>query len=208
VWYIGCHGGKKGVNNILVYSDEGKQVSDALLEADPSYPLQELRGFGFVGDSLYVVNGYKDYSQLLVFGSDGRGGYIFESVYASGQDANSVVHPYDFTFDSSQRCYVSNQDTNVVAGFEAAQVPLAVAPFLEANYPPPDRFLAGTAVASALGALPGVAQPPSDVPTPQGLQVCIMAEEGPKTGPKVVKSVRASRSSRGFSSSRMSPAMP
>lgn len=193
VWYVGCHGGKsKGsVNNILVYSDKGKQCTDALLASDPSHPLEELRGFGFVGELLYVVNGSKDRSELLVFKSDGHGGYAFQGVYASGHDANAVVHPYDFTFDSSQRCYISNQDTNVVAGFKAAKTPLDVAPFLVAKYPHPERFLAGTAVASAVGALPGLAQPPpSDVPTPEGLQVCIMAEEGPKTGPKVVKSVR------------------
>lgn len=71
----------------------------------------------------------------------------------------------------------------MVAGFAGPNDPLPVAPGLPP--PPPDtQYLAGTIVASSIGALPDVSKPPPpDVPTPQGLEVCF-------AGGKVANSVR------------------
>jgi hypothetical protein len=172
VWYVGFHGGPNAVNNLLVYSDDGEQRTGALLKVDSSTPpLLELRGFALAGDSLYVVNGYKDYSQVLVFAPDGEGDYDYQYAFASKENTSSLLHPYDLAFDRQDRCYVSNQDTNVVAGFEGPNDPLPVAPGLPTP-PPGTQYLAGTIVASSVGALPGVPKPsPPDVSTPQGLEV-------------------------------------
>jgi hypothetical protein len=184
VWYVGFHGGPNDVNNILVFSDEGEQRTGALLNVDSSTPpLLELRGFALAGDLLYVVNGYKKYSQVLVFAADGEGNYDYRSEYASKEQTNSMLHPYDLAFDQKGRCYVSNQDTNVVAGFKGANDPVSVA----SGLPPPQpgtRYLEGTIVASSVGALPDVpTPPPPDVPRPQGLEVSF-------DGGKVANSVR------------------
>lgn len=174
MWYISYHGGSDGVNNIQVYHDSGKPHDPPnLLPTGGSNPkLQELRGFAIVSDLLYVVNAYKKYSQVLVYEGDESDGYSFNEVFASKDKVNSILHPYDLTFDNQGYCYISSQDTNVVTGLQGANSPLAVASYLQQTYPPPDEFLAGTIVASSIGALPNVPTPtPPDVPTPQGLQV-------------------------------------
>ena len=174
MWYISFHGGSGSINNILVYHDSGDEHSQPdLLPTGGSNPaLQELRGFALVGNSLYVLNAYKKYSQILIYGSGGNGGYNFTEVFASKDRTNSILHPYDLTFDTQGNCYVSSQDTNVVTGLDEAGSPLAVAPYLQQQYPPPTEFLAGTIVASSVGALPGVRSPaPPNVSAPQGLEV-------------------------------------
>lgn len=189
MWYISFHGGSGGVNNILAYHDSGHQHSQPhLLPKGGSNPaLQELRSFGLVGDLLYVVNAYKKYSQILVYEAGGDGGYSFKEVFASKDTINSILHPYDLTFDPQGDCYVSSQDTNVVTGLEGADSPLQVASYLQQQYPPPDEFLAGTIVASSIGALPGVPTPtPPDVLVPQGLGVSFTDD----TNTRVANSVR------------------
>jgi hypothetical protein len=172
MWYISFHGGSKGINNIRVYHDNGDPHAQPDLLPTGGFPaLQELRGFVIAGNLLYVVNAYKKYSQILVYEADGKAGYHFKEVFADGT-INSILHPYDLTFDPQGHCYVSNQDTNVVTGLQAADNPLPVASYLQQHYSPSDNFLKGTIVASSKGALPGTptAHPP-DVSTPQGLEV-------------------------------------
>jgi hypothetical protein len=174
MWYISFHGGSGGSNNIHVYHDNGQPHNqDKLLPTGGSNPpLQELRGFVLIGDLLYVVNSYKDYSQLLVYQDDASGNYQFSEVFASKETINSILHPYDVTFDPMGNCYLSSQDTNVVTGLKAANYPLPVADYLTQQYPPPDEFFAGTIIASSIGALPNTPMPmPPDVPLPQGLDV-------------------------------------
>ena len=175
MWYISFHGGSKGINNIRVYHDNGNPHSQPdLLPTGGSNPLlQELRGLVIVGNLLYVVNAYIKCSQILVYEADGNAGYHFKEVFAD-DTINSILHPYDLTFDSQGHCYVSNQDTNVVTGLQGANSALPVASYLQRHYSPSDNFLKGTIVASSKGALPGIpTAPPPDVSTPpgQGLEV-------------------------------------
>lgn len=190
MWYISFQGeADGGVNNILVYHDSGEQHSqpNLLPTGGANPPLSELRGFAINDELLYVVNAYKKYSQILVYKTEKDDSYSFAEVLASKETVNSVLHPYDLTFDPQGNCYVSSQDANVVAGLKGKDDPLEVASYLQEQYPPPDEFLAGTIVASATGALPGVpAPPPPDVPTPQGLEVSYTDE----TDTKVANSVR------------------
>jgi hypothetical protein len=166
MFYISYHGGSDGINNIESYDKSGKLQGD-VLEVSASAPLSELRAFAFVNGQLFVVNGYKKYSQLLVYAPGKNGVYTFSSVYASPV-VNSIFHPYDFTFDGAGNCYISNQDTNVVAWLKAANEPNAVAPWLSSTYGA--NFLEGSFVASSDGSLPGT-KAVVNVPLPQGLAV-------------------------------------
>jgi hypothetical protein len=209
MWYITFHGGEPAtpppdtsdavtpVNNIQVFDDGGACVNPALLPTGGANPaLKELRGLAFAGDKLYVINGYKAYSQVLLYQSDGHGGYTFDQVFASGK-VDAMLHPFDLTFDSAGNCYISNQDTNVVAALKGADDPLPVASYLKKQYPPPAKakYLDGTFAASSIGKLPHVPKPhPPDILQPQGLDVAFatpQAGASAKTAqPKVANSVR------------------
>ena len=176
MWYISFHGGEDTgqVNNILAYHDSGKPHDNPnVLPTGGSDPvLRELRGFEVVDDLLYVVNSYKGSSQVISYRAGKSGGYSFKEVFASMDATNSILHPYDLTFDTQGNCYVSSQDSNLVTGLHRANDPLPVASYLRQQYPPPAQFLAGTIVASSIGALPDVPSPtPPDVAAPQGLDV-------------------------------------
>lgn len=189
MWYISFHGGSGGTNNILVYHDSGEPHSqpNLLPTGGSNPPLQELRGFMTAGGALYVVNGYKNYSQVLAYDADAGGGYAFNEIFASKDTIDSVLHPYDLTFDAAGNWYLSSQDTNVVTGLAGANIPLPVASYLQSQFPPPGAFMAGTIVASSVGALPGTpTPPPPDVPAPQGLAVSFTDD----TDTRVANSVR------------------
>ena len=166
--------GAGGVNNILVYHDNGRPHARPHLlptgKDDP--PLQEVRGFAAAGRLLYVVNADESLSQILVYEGDAGDGYRFQKILASMTEVSSLVHPYDLTFDEQGNCYVSSQDTNVVTGLRAGGGVLEVAAHLRQLYPPPHTFLVGTRVASSFGLLPGIQAPhPPDVGVPHGLDV-------------------------------------
>lgn len=173
MWYISFGGGTAGVNNILAYHHDGRpHTKPALLPTGESDPrLTVLRGFAIVGDLLYVVHAYHRASQILIYELGPDGEYHFKTVLAATDTVNALVHPYDLTFDPQGNLYISCQDTNVVTGLEATGSAMAVAACLQQAYPPPAQFLAGTLVASAIGALPGIALAPPDVSAPQGLGV-------------------------------------
>jgi hypothetical protein len=175
MWYISFQGESDGdVNNILVYHDSGKEHSQPnLLPTGGSNPkLDELRGFCIVGDLLYVVNAHKSISQILVYEAGNDGTYTFKEIFASMDSINSILHPYDLTFDASGNCYVSSQDTNVVTGVQPDGTTMDVASYLQQNYGA--GFLAGTVVASSIPFAGGsnTALPPV-VKTPQGLEASL-----------------------------------
>jgi len=174
MWYISFHGGSPGINNIQVYHDNGKPHSSPnLLPTGGTNPaLSELRGFQIVGDLLYVVNGYKDYSQVIIYEANDDGSYRFKEIFASRASIEAIFHPYDLAFDYDGNCYLSSQDSNVVTGLSGTQSPMAIAPYLLNNYAPSANFMSGTRVASAIGKLPKFNPPyPPNVPQPQGLSV-------------------------------------
>lgn len=175
MWLVTFHGGAKcSTNNVLAYDDDGKELGPVLKVDSSSPALQELRGLALVGTSLYVVNGYKACSQVLVYVPHHGSTYRYESVYASGSALTAMLHPYDLTFDAAGRCYVSNQDTNVVVGLSGQNTPLSSPSSL------PPGVLPGTIVASSIGALSGVSPAPPDVHEPQGLGVSCIDKAGKK----------------------------
>lgn len=191
MFLITLHGGDKKTNNIYAYDDAGNLLSDKVLRAK-SHDLSELRGFCVQGNYLYVANGGKQVDDIRCF--QGMGAFYEEvcSFVKQGSIA-SIDHPFDLVFDGSGHCFVSNQDTNVVAILDvaadgktatAAPLPtyLTTGPFAHGT------FLPGTFVASSDGKLPNV---PQTTPVPideGGLAVHIVKEkDGSK---KVQNSVR------------------
>jgi len=114
-WYVSFHGGdeKDSLNNIHVYSSDGHEVRKALNTKSlaAGVTLRELRGFVLGPDrSLYVVNSYYKYSEVLKFkgalNKDGQ--HDFVDIFAK-RDASSnpgLSHPFNAVFDSEGDLYV------------------------------------------------------------------------------------------------------
>ena len=189
--FISFHGGTDpgNVNNILTYDlSESNPIGTPILPNTPK--LQELRGFKFRGDQLYVVNAYKKLSQLLQYQQNASGSYqpVGDGILASNASINSIYHPYDLTIDENGTIYLSSQDTNVVTRMNEEGQAESTASYLSDTYPN-GNFMAGTFIASAIGDLPAVTEqgltPPENVSSPQGLSV----SQDPTTG-RVLNSVR------------------
>ena len=181
MFLISYHGGAPGAqhNNLHAYDDRGRRLSAGVLRLQPGTQLAELRGIYINQGYLYVVNGGKTVSDILCFSGSGTSYTQAPGTFASGAAINSLKHPFALAFAGS-RCFVSNQDTNVVAMLttasptEASATTGAAASYL-AQLSPAGAFLDGTFVASANGALPGL---PPTTPVPShlgGLKVGIVA---------------------------------
>ena len=168
---------------------------------------------------LYVVNGAKQASTILCFRPPGAGqppcsfdflgDFLGPSLSKKGHFENSVGHPYALQFYGTL-CYISNQDTNVVA--QASSAPdfqtATIEPGCQSHYLKKQTgfcpssgcvYLDGTFVASQNGTLPDVSVAATDVPAENGgLAVYILdGDEGSPAGaaaakgkPKVQNSVR------------------
>jgi DNA-binding beta-propeller fold protein YncE len=125
-WYISFHGGdeKTSLNNIHVYSTDGKKLRKALNKKSvpEGITLRELRGFAFGPDkNLYVVNAYFEYSEVLKFNGalNKDGQHNFAGVFVKRHtDLNpGIDHPFNVAFDSNGDLYVSSQNTSLVARY-------------------------------------------------------------------------------------------
>jgi hypothetical protein len=114
------------IANVYAYDDDGNLLNPSAPDViDPSgQALKELRGLYLdrATGLLYVANGAATTSNVLCFeGSETSYKYLstfIESPAAGGP--KSVIHPYALAFDGAGRCYVSSQDSNVVAAFDVA----------------------------------------------------------------------------------------
>lgn len=211
MFYITFHGGSVGsvgnggtaINNVQVYDVvDGTPtcISDAALQVPKGSPkLSELRDLVFgPGGNLYVINGYKYASEVLVYrgSADADHRHAYLGVYADASVSDGIVHPFALAFDSSDNGYLASQDSNVVTGLQPPRAgkrsrALAVAASLKAGKG--KRFLKGTIVASSIGKLPASPRkPPSDYSQPAGLSVVIEKVAGKKQRKrmKVTHSVR------------------
>ncbi len=170
----------KPVNNIYGYSTkDGTLETKAALHGVPSnVQLDELRAMAIYDGNLYVVNGSKTHSYVFGFKGPPKSGPEFDYLDTVIGPGQSIMHPFAVAFDpSSANCYVSDQDSNVVA-----QVDLKVgkhgsvtgklgkdcqSKFLKGKYPS-HKFLDGTFVASQNGDLVGVAKVAPDVSAADG----------------------------------------
>jgi hypothetical protein len=125
-WYVSFHGGeeKAALNNIHVYSLDGKQLRKALNKRSlpASITLRELRGFEFGPDhNLYVVNAYFEYSEVLKFrgalNKNGQHDFLEVFVKRHAEMNPGIDHPFNLAFDSEGDLYVSSQNTSLIARY-------------------------------------------------------------------------------------------
>lgn len=180
------HGGSGGITNVYAYDTSTGELKSqtALQKAPPSDA--ELRGMIYANSLLYVVDGGKSGSNILCYSPPTSGDgftYIGEFIGPSlsktkDKFENSIGHPYDLVFDGTLNCYISNQDTNVVAqaqlgtNYETASLKAGCqSSYLNGSSICPKTgcvFLDGTFVASQVGALPDVDTAATDVPALYG----------------------------------------
>lgn len=175
---VSFHGGPAGKNNIHAYSKAGETLSTKAL-ADPGPgALSEVRSMVEANGFLYVANGGKRTSDMLCYQRNGNASAmgkppsdaLFElkatligSTLNEGMFTTAIAHPFGIAFAGSTTCYVSNQDTNVVAqvalsnGGQAGTLGTGSQSAYLTTLFPKGTFLDGTFVASQDGKLPGVA---------------------------------------------------
>jgi len=193
--FVTFHGGssKDSINNIYAYTTgSGPQKtasSSAVLNMLYPGQLSELRGMVLVNDFLYVANGSKKTSNILCFQGSGTS-YDLVSTFVCG-NLNSVNHPFSLVFDDADHCFVSNQDTNVVAIFNVGSTGETTTPGPVASYLTglglTGTFLDATFVASKTGTLQNVPPAPTLEKDQGGLDVTIT---GTGKDEKVQNSVR------------------
>jgi hypothetical protein len=166
--FVTLHGGKPETdphkNNVHAYDKDGKRITSTVLDDSDGVILNELRGVYLAGKYLYVANANKTQNSLLCYEGSGTK-YRFVSRFASNQNCEGILHPFDFVFDGLGYCYLSSQDTNVVSRLRVTDDgrmgrPAPVAAALPAS----GKFLAGTFVASSNGNLSKPATTPTASP--------------------------------------------
>ncbi|HEY3744149.1 MAG TPA: hypothetical protein VGL53_30095 [Bryobacteraceae bacterium] len=120
---ISFHGGStaSSINNILSVIPNTSLTPVLAPNASGVLPaLSELRGF-FVDSngSLFVVNAYKDFSNILTFQPQNGGGYTFDSIFAAGA-TDGLAHPFCAVAGGDGHIYVSNQD--VLSGASSSAI--------------------------------------------------------------------------------------
>ncbi len=162
VWYITFHGGSDNddYNNIHVYDADGNKINKALDKDSltQNVDLRELRGMTFGPDGdLYVVNAYKNYSQILRFQGtlDDDDQHEFVETFTQRQQATNpaIYHPYTAMFGPDGNIYISNQDSNVVSRYFGPDTttcsPGAIVPLPSALSDSPNNYYPGTFVPSS-----------------------------------------------------------
>ena len=177
---VGFHGGASDDHHVAAYHDHGDLVAAKVLHPDPK--CLEPRALGMVGPGrLWLVDSRKEVSAILSF--TGAGAKYQGPGVPVTPVVDSLLHPFDYTFsEDGAWCWVSNQDTNVVARFALEADSLAPAPTAPAL--PDGTFLECTFVASSVGTLPDVPVTTTPVRVSEGgLKVTVR-------GGKVAHSVR------------------
>ena len=170
--FVTLHGGKPEKNphknNVHAYDKDGNRLTPSVLDDCENICLNELRALTFVRNHLYVVNANKEENSVLCYEGSGTT-YKYVSTFVSSQTCNSILHPFDITFDGLDYCYLSNQDTNVVTRLIVSKDGKSGRPApLPPSLPRAGRFLQGTFVASSKGDLPPQVNTP--VQAPAGLE--------------------------------------
>jgi len=169
--FVTLHGRKPGGdsrrNNVHAYDKDGNKITSSVLDESPDVILTELRGLYLAGAYLYVANANKTQNSVLCYEGSGTQ-YKFVSEFASKKTCSGIVHPFDFTFDGLDYCYLSSQDTNVVTRLAISDdgktaTPAQVAAAISTT----GTFLPGTFVPSSNGNLPP--SPTTPVAGPAGL---------------------------------------
>jgi hypothetical protein len=141
---------------------EPKTIKD-VLGPPKQGTLSELRAMVFANGLLYVANGAKSESTVLAYTVPASGtsftyaATLIGPTLSGGQFGTAIAHPFGIAFSDDGTCFVSNQDTNVVAQITVSTGKLVPGPpvYLSGLFPT-GNFLPGTYVASQVGLLPDV----------------------------------------------------
>jgi hypothetical protein len=177
---------KEPVNNVYVYDGPNQLKTSAALVGIKEKDLAELRGLVWLGSYLYVVDSKKEISQILCFEPQAApNNYLFNYVsqFASASFSKhdkfetSIAHPFSLVFNAGDPlyCYISNQDTNVVArgavasNFQTCNIGTgAQSAYLNSLCSPNCVYLDGAYVASQVGNLPDVKVSATNVSSDNG----------------------------------------
>ena len=177
--FVTLHGGKPQSdphkNNVHVYHKDGTRISTGVLvDSGGGMMLDELRGIYLRDGRLYVVNANKNQNGILCYeGANTK--YTFVSKFAAKDTCSGISHPFDLTFDDSDYCYVSSQDSNVVTRLRvSADRKTATAAPIAPALPAAGHFYPGTFVGSSV---PDLGSQITAVPSPAGLAY---TADGPK----------------------------
>jgi hypothetical protein len=177
------HGGSGGINNVVVYSDSGTVQTSAALTGIKDTDLSELRGLVWNSPYLYVANGKSSKSDVLCFQPQTSPNYLFNYIgefvsptFSKKENyfETSIAHPYALAFDALGYCFISNQDTNVVAratvssNRQSGDIGKGSQSLYLTNLCKGGVYLDGTFAGSEVGALANVKNPPSDILTQYG----------------------------------------
>ncbi|HWT03092.1 MAG TPA: hypothetical protein VN256_22770 [Pyrinomonadaceae bacterium] len=152
------------IKNAWAYDDNGNLKAEGVLDKDGD----QLRGIYLEQASpgaaqyLYVADGSKDSSEVYCYRGAGTS-YERVSTFISPDDEEAMLHPFAVAFDGHGNCWVSNQNTNVVAMFAVesdgqSAYHSSVGTYLTGLYPKIGKFLDGTVVASSRAPLPDAPQ--------------------------------------------------
>ena len=163
------HGGSgsSSINNVYAYdTPDGKHPTKDVLGAPKHGKLSELRAMVLVNGLLYVANGAKSESTVLVYEVPSSGTSFTYAATLIGPTLSkkdfgtAIAHPFGIAFNGAT-CFISNQDTNVVSQVTVSNKGLmgslvqGPSNYLKELFPT-GTFLAGTYVASQVGILSGV----------------------------------------------------
>jgi hypothetical protein len=184
------HGDSGGITNVFAYDTvTGQLNTDAALTNIDLSKSSELRALVYANSYLYVVNGAKHISNVMCFRPPQAGSPVYSFSYVcdfiaasfSGKKdhfQNSIAHPFSLAFNGAADCYLSNQDTNVVAqvvvssnGQTGSVKKGGQSKYLNGLSICPKGgcvFLDGTFVASQNGDLPDVSVTATDIPSQNG----------------------------------------
>jgi hypothetical protein len=177
------HGGSGGINNVVVYTGPNTFGNQAALTGINAGDLSELRGLIWNSPYLYVANGKSSKSDVLCFQPQTSPAYSFGYVSEfvaptfSKKDSKfetSIAHPYSLAFDGLGYCYISNQDTNVVARAAVSSngqngtIGTGSQSSYLSNLCKTCTYLDGTFAGSEVGNLPNLKTAPSDILTQYG----------------------------------------
>jgi hypothetical protein len=204
------HGGDGGINNVYAYDTTTKaQLSPTALATPTTGALDELRAIVSANGQLYVVSGGKSASQVFCYGLPNASGQCAYVSLVIGPTLSktkqyfktAISHPYGIAFSNSSTCYISNQDTNVVAQVQMTNNVWSLGTGSQSDYlnqltsicPTGGcSYLDGTFVASQDGTLPDIDTAATDVPSINGGLSVNLVEKGKKDKEKekVQNSVR------------------
>ena len=183
MWWISYRGeGRHGLDNIGVFTDDGKVLRNHPLLLDPApkaHPLHIPRGFALVGEDLYIASAWRHDSHVARYRRHGDSFHFVDNLVTSKQVV-AMVHPFDVELGDDGRLYISCRVTNtVIAVMPKTRRPAPVATHLREEFPS-GRFFPGPWWHQPGDNCPMRGGATERRPAPQGLEVVLDVHGKPR----------------------------